>query len=151
MERQRLTVDAEFVDLGPGPRQVLALFGATDASVASTLLLRYGATARRAFASAFRILRDLQGDRFNRTPNTVPAPPRPAPSPESSSEQQPVPSAPAAFVANNPARTRLTLVRRYPDVRQNDVPVDAIQHEFQPEILKLPNEPKTAAATANAA
>src|SRR5688500_14330783 len=42
MERQRLTVDAEFHELGAGPRQVLAIFGTTDAAACSGLLLRYG-------------------------------------------------------------------------------------------------------------
>ena len=143
MERQRFTVDTEFSELGPGPRQVLALFGTSDAAAASSLLLRYGATARRAFASAFRILRDLQGDRFNRTPNVLPAPTHPAATSEPSSAKS-NPGTPitasqpeAIAVAYNRARSSLTLVRRQDD-----------RHKFQSEMMELPNEPKTAAAAA---
>ena len=49
--------DDEFEAIAPAGRQVLALFGTTDASAVAGLLLRYGAAARRAYAAAFRILR----------------------------------------------------------------------------------------------
>ena len=65
MLRQQPDVDDEYERITAAARQTLALFG-DDTRAAAALLLRYGATARRAFASALRILRELQGDRFNR-------------------------------------------------------------------------------------
>src|SRR4051794_11971804 len=66
MIRQQPDVDDEYERITAAARQTLALFGADDTKSVAALLFRYGSTARRAFASAFRLLRELQGDRFNR-------------------------------------------------------------------------------------
>jgi hypothetical protein len=144
MERQRPTVDAEFLELGVGTRQVLAIFGTTEAAEASSLLLRYGATARRDFSSAYRILRDLQGDRFNSTAHYAPAPaPTQQPSAESendtpvgsNSEPASEPQASSSSVLPSQTRAKLTVVRRRFEK----------SYEFRAKIAKLRNEPKPAA------
>jgi hypothetical protein len=66
MVRQQPDVDDEYESITAAARQTLALFGTDDTKTAAALLFRYGSTARRAFVSAFRLLRELQGDRFNR-------------------------------------------------------------------------------------
>jgi hypothetical protein len=47
---------------------LLALLGTEDTKFAANLLLRYSAANRRTFTAAFRTLKELQGDRFNRPP-----------------------------------------------------------------------------------
>ena len=142
MERQRPTVEAEFLELGVGGRQVLAIFGTTEATEASSLLLRYGAAARRDFSSAYRILRDLQGDRFNSTAHYAPAQTqKPGAETESetpvesnsepASEQQP--SSSSALPSQT--RAKLTIVRRRFEK----------SYELRAKITKLRNEPKPAA------
>jgi hypothetical protein len=143
MERQRPAVAAEFLELGVGTRQVLAIFGTTEASEASALLLRYGAAARRDFASAYRILRDLQGDRFNSTAHYSPAPAKTQLGPESQSntpveaniEPQPEPQPSSSSALSSQTRAKLTIVRR------------RFEHsyEFRAEIAKLRSEPRPAA------
>jgi len=71
MDRQQPDIDDEFEEISAAGRQTLALFGTDDTKTAAALLLRYGAAVRRASTSAFRVLRDLQGDRFNRTPEAI--------------------------------------------------------------------------------
>jgi hypothetical protein len=68
MDRQRPDIAEEFAEINPEARQVLTLFGTSDATAAANLLLRYAAAVRRAYTSAYRILKDVQGDRFNRKP-----------------------------------------------------------------------------------
>jgi hypothetical protein len=72
MIRQQPDVDDEYQEITAAARQTLALFGTDDTKAAAALLYRYGSTVRRAYASAFRVLREIQGDRFNRP--SLPAP-----------------------------------------------------------------------------
>jgi hypothetical protein len=72
MDRQNEAVEQEWEEITPAGRQVLVLFGTTDATATANLLLRYKAAARREYASAMRLLRDLQGPRFNRFRGPLP-------------------------------------------------------------------------------
>src|SRR3954454_15838938 len=71
MDRQNADLDREFEMINGCTRQTLALLGTPDKREAANLLLRYQAAARRAFTSALRTLRELQGDRFNRQPQCL--------------------------------------------------------------------------------
>jgi hypothetical protein len=72
MDRQRDELAKEFSYLDGHARQILALLDLADKTSALTLLQRYQSAARRSYASAFRTLKELQGDRFNRPPATAP-------------------------------------------------------------------------------
>jgi hypothetical protein len=72
MDRQSEAVEQEWEEITPAARQVLVLFGTTGATATANLLLRYKAAARREYASALRLLRDLQGPRFNRFRGPIP-------------------------------------------------------------------------------
>jgi hypothetical protein len=74
MDRQRSDIEREFETIDGCTRQTLALLGTTDGREAVNLLLRYQAAARRSFMTAFKLLRELQGDRFNRQPAAIPPP-----------------------------------------------------------------------------
>ena len=131
MLEQQAKIDQEF-DIIDGPtRQVLAFLGTTDKNAGAALLTRYAAAAGRAFARAYRILRDLQGDRFDRKPAA--ASPQPtAPEPLNSSSPQPTPEAPAA----TPEAT---------------LPRTIVFRRRQPEILVLPSEPENVRAAVSLA
>jgi hypothetical protein len=141
MVRQQPDVDDEYESITAAARQTLALFGTDDTKTAAALLFRYGSTARRAFTSAFRLLRDLQGDRFNRpSPSArLPqrrrnhdhdhAPPLPAPA-----QPEPRPVA-AARNLQNAGFGSLILLRRTP---AEDLAAAAS--------TQLRNEPELAAA-----
>jgi hypothetical protein len=152
MDRQRSEVEEEFDFVSPQAREALALFGTSDTVIAATLLLRYGSAVRRSYASAYRILKDMQGDRFNRTPVAVSpdleSKPRVAgdnnhnntstPPPELSTstghlEEEAIATAPGPIV----------IVRRRPEPHTSPV------HNV--ETAKLPNEPKTACAASASA
>jgi hypothetical protein len=79
--RQQPDVDDQYLEISPAARQCLALFGSDDTKSAAALLHRYGSTARRAYTSAFRALRELQGDRFLRPSLPVRALPPHIPAP----------------------------------------------------------------------
>jgi hypothetical protein len=101
MDRQSDTVDEEWTQITPSSRQVLVLFGTTDATTAANLLLRYGAAVRRDLASAMRLLRDLQGPRFNRF-------------------RGPLPSGGEPLAQSAPAHKTATRTPRQPDAIQHD-------------------------------
>jgi hypothetical protein len=82
MDRQSEAVEQEWEEITPAARQVLVLFGTTSATATANLLLRYKAAARREYASAMRLLRDLQGPRFNRFRGPFPTAHPQAPDPE---------------------------------------------------------------------
>ena len=69
---QREDIEEDYDEMNEETRQTLAFLGTANKKLGSALLMRYAGAARRAYAGAFRILRDLQGDRFNRQP-AVPA------------------------------------------------------------------------------
>jgi hypothetical protein len=122
MFRKTEEVDKEWSMIDGCARQTLALLGTDDMRAAATLLLRYGATARRAFAAAFRTLQELQGDRFNRQPAAMPpvfAPEPPEPEPETTASLTPEAPAPA-----------------------DCAPKVIVFQRRTPEITKLPNEPE---------
>ena len=73
MDVQNPKISREFEMIGGETRQTLALLSTTDTREAWNLLSRYQAAARRSYNSAFKALRDLQGDRFNRQPAILPA------------------------------------------------------------------------------
>jgi hypothetical protein len=73
MDAQNPKISREFEMIGSETRQTLALLSTTDTREAWNLLSRYQAAARRSYNSAFKALRDLQGDRFNRQPAILPA------------------------------------------------------------------------------
>jgi hypothetical protein len=72
MDKQRPKISREFEFMGDQTRQTLALLGTQDIREAWNLLSRYQAAARRSYNSAFKALRELQGDRFNRQPAAAP-------------------------------------------------------------------------------
>jgi hypothetical protein len=74
MLRQKPDVDDEYSEISAPARLTLALMGTDDTRTAAALLFRYGSTARRAYTAAFRALRELQGDRFNRPSQSAPVP-----------------------------------------------------------------------------
>lgn len=75
MDRQRAAHDDEFAFLGPHARQTLSFFGNADHASVGVMLLRYQSAARRSYATALRMLKELQGDRFGRRPASVPEQP----------------------------------------------------------------------------
>jgi len=146
MARQQEDVDDEFEGVTPPVRQVLTLFGTTDATAAANLLMRYGAAARRAFATAYRILRDLQGDRFGRVPRAI-------------NTGVPVFQVETAAATEQPAETETESLATgaLADIAQPAIVLrrrekaieNAIDSEkAQPENTKLPNEPKRGVALA---
>ena len=74
MDTQSGEHDSEFQFLSPHARQALTFLGIIEKSEAMAKLHRYQAANRRAYTAAFRALRDLQGDRFNRGPAVAPQP-----------------------------------------------------------------------------
>jgi hypothetical protein len=72
MDKQRPKISREFEFISGETRQTLALLGTQDIREAWNLLSRYQAAARRSYNSAFKALRELQGDRFNRRPAAAP-------------------------------------------------------------------------------
>ena len=68
IENQREDIEEDYDEMDEETRQTLAFLGTANQRLGSALLMRYAGAARRAYASAYRILRDLQGDRFNRPP-----------------------------------------------------------------------------------
>jgi hypothetical protein len=108
MDRQRPDIEQEFETIDGYTRQTLALLGTTDRREAANLLLRYQAAARRSFLTAFKLLRELQGDRFNRQPAACPRPVEPpAGDPPGSA-----PAAPSAGPAPASASAKVILFRR---------------------------------------
>jgi hypothetical protein len=75
IDRQRPQVASRFEMIGGETRQTLAFLGTSDTAEAIARLTRYQAAARRSYNSAFKALRELQGDRFNNNPAAAPAPP----------------------------------------------------------------------------
>ena len=73
MKLQAPKISREFEMIGGETRQTLALLRAGDMREAWNLLSRYQAAARRSYNSAFKALRELQGDRFNRQPAILPS------------------------------------------------------------------------------
>ena len=128
-QRAQIAEDFDVID-GP-TRHVLAFLGTTDKNAGAALLTRYAAAAGRAFARAYRILRDLQGDRFDRKPAA--APPQPAPKVE----------APAA---NSPASNPESVASP-----QATFPRTIVFQRRRPEILTLQTEPEIALAAGGAA
>ena len=122
MERQRAELAEEFSYLDAHARQTLALLGLADKTSALTLLQRYQSAARRSYASAFRTLKELQGDRFNRPPATAPV--------HAACEIEPA------------AETEI--VEPTPSSEQNSIApiIRFIRREL--EIMEIPNEPETA-------
>jgi hypothetical protein len=72
MLRQQPEIEDEYLEISAPARHALALFGTDDTKAATSLLFRYASTVRRAYASALKALKELQGDRFNRGPHTAP-------------------------------------------------------------------------------
>jgi hypothetical protein len=155
MDRQRSDIEEEFDFVSPQAREALALFGTSDTVAAANLLLRYGSAVRRSYASAYRILKDLQGDRFNRNPAII-TPEISGTNPSEagdhtsdvSSAPPPQPSVtadPGANEAIATATSRIVVVRRRTEAQTSPV--------NDSENTKLRNEPKTteaAIASANA-
>ena len=150
MIRQQPDVDEEYESITPAARQTLALFGTDDTATAAALLFRYGSTARRAFASAFRLLRELQGDRFNRPSQSARFPQhrrdqnpnRVAPSPVPAQPEPP--SGGLASSLRNPGVASLILLRRR-----------GLEHGLEyvsaTKTTQLPNEPEHAFAAGQSA
>jgi hypothetical protein len=136
MDVQSEKHDREFSYLDAHARQTLSMFGNVDMETVSRMLQRYQSAAGRAYSRAFRMLKELQGDRFGRLP-VAPAPsgvetqqtPQPStPEQQPESEQQP---------ASAQSRDRQGAVKTI------------IFNRRTPENLKLPTEPeiwRTAAA-----
>jgi hypothetical protein len=129
MARHAAEVDREFLQIDPPGRQVLALFGTTEAAAASSLLLRYAGSARRDYTTALRTLRDLQGDRFNRnsrsavqsaspTRSAIP-PPAPEPPQESVPDTEAVDSSALMQTMQSSTRPSVTVLRR-PDAHAGE-------------------------------
>ena len=142
MARQRDEVRAEFPIIDPAGHHVLAVFGTTDATQASALLLRYASAARRAYAGAFRNLRELQGERFHRRPpnyggaNPYVTPHRPSPPAEPNEPaHSPEQSAPSAS-RNADSSAKIT---------NAVVPIVAVRRAHKevntPNTVELQNEP----------
>jgi hypothetical protein len=126
MDRQRDELAKEFSYLDGHARQILALLDLADKTSALTLLQRYQSAARRSYASAFRTLKELQGDRFNRPPAATPT--------QSISEQLETLAEPLPAPEPTPA------------AEQNSIPqiIRFLRREL--EIMELPNEPEMAFA-----
>ncbi|HYP05990.1 MAG TPA: hypothetical protein VER03_07115, partial [Bryobacteraceae bacterium] len=135
MFHQQPEVDEDYTEITPEARAVLTLLGNhDDIRATAALLFRYGSTARRAYTAAFKTLRDLQGDRFNRQPATTNSTPISVTGTNQSPSVAPVdqdtePAAPAAVHAS-----RITHVRSVVLIRRS--PVAATKNR------KLQNEPK---------
>lgn len=122
MDRQRDELATEFSYLDAHARQTLAFLGLADKTNALTLLQRYQSAARRSYTSAFRILKELQGDRFNRPPAATPT--------QSIPEQ--LEMLPEPLPVPEPA----------PAAEQNSIPqiIRFLRREL--EIMEIPNEPE---------
>ncbi|HYP09021.1 MAG TPA: hypothetical protein VER03_22530 [Bryobacteraceae bacterium] len=120
MFHQQPEVDEDYTEITPEARAVLTLLGNhDDIRATAALLFRYGSTARRAYTAAFKSLRDLQGDRFNRQPEFAPAPlrePTVEPPATQAHDQPPPQSAahqPAARAPHIPRAATYAVIRRY--------------------------------------
>jgi hypothetical protein len=127
MDKQRPKVSREFEFISGETRQTLALLGTQDIREAWSLLSRYQAAARRSYNSAFKALRELQGDRFNRQPAAAP-PINPATEiPEAAGE-------PAAETRNSQTNPR-------PAAAVSSLQPSALFRRREPENVEIPNEP----------
>jgi hypothetical protein len=75
MDLQSEKHDRVFSYLDAHARQTLSMFGNVDKETALRMLQRYQSAAGRAYSRAFRMLKELQGDRFGRMPATQPVSP----------------------------------------------------------------------------
>src|SRR5215207_3795416 len=87
MDVQSEKHDREFSYLDAHARQTLSMFGNVDKDTVGRMLQRYQSAAGRAYSRAFRMLKELQGDRFGRLPAAQPLPSFEAPENEECSEQ----------------------------------------------------------------
>jgi hypothetical protein len=137
MLRQKEEIEDEYLEISPSARQALALFGTDDTKAAAALLFRYASTARRAYASALKALKELQGDRFNRRSHSAPPPDRrPIADPTGNYKAESAEAKPEPAVAayRRPAIAFILLRRRIANRRA------------QAKNNELPNEPKRAFA-----
>jgi hypothetical protein len=151
MDRQSEAVDDEWERITPASRQVLVLFGATDATAAANLLLRYKAAARREYASTLRNLRDLQGPRFNRFRGAVPdvgpyREPQPAEVPELSSDASSVETQPAARFesrSGNPPSRKVVAAEYHQltNLRRLNPPMRLSERKTTGQFSEIRNEP----------
>jgi hypothetical protein len=132
MDRQRDELATEFSYLDAHARQTLAFLGLADKTNALTLLQRYQSAARRSYTSAFRTLKELQGDRFNRPPAIPPVHTQ-------AIETEPRPTGSGGYCT---AQTE----NDTPAAEQNSIPqiIRFLRREL--EIMELPNEPEMAFA-----
>jgi hypothetical protein len=128
MDRQRDELATEFSYLDGHARQVLALLDLADKTSALTLLQRYQSAARRTYASAFRTLKELQGDRFNRPPATNP--------------EEAVASSQAIETEPRPEALAQGSGGSFSVPTETDRIVHFLRREL--EIMKIPNEPEIA-------
>ena len=75
MDLQTETHAKVFEYLDAHARQTVSLFANPDKEATCRMLQRYQAAASRAYARAFRMLKELQGDRFGRLPLAPPVSP----------------------------------------------------------------------------
>jgi hypothetical protein len=118
MDLQAPKISREFEMIGGETRQTLALLRAGDMREAWNLLSRYQAAARRSYNSAFKALRELQGDRFNRQPAVAPV------------DQERAGDEPPAHEIQNC------------QTNPSEPPTSVLFRRWEAENQKLPNEPK---------
>ena len=128
MDRQRATHDQEFSFLDSHARMTLSFFGNVDQAEAGAMLQRYQSAARRAYATALRMLKELQGDRFGRQPAIAPSP-QDKPVGRQSPQQSPQ-HGPHRPGAEN-AQPRLIAFTRHP------VQIVELQNEPEPSPVKI--------------
>jgi hypothetical protein len=106
MLRQKSHLERQFEFIDAHTRQTLALFEDMDRATLTLNLQRYQATAGRAYSRALRLLKELQGDRFGRRPDTPPVAPTQTEAPvqaPSQTGEAPEPSAAPEHAAPEPA------------------------------------------------
>lgn len=136
MVNQQSAVAAKYLELSPEAHQTLILFGNGDTRAVAVLLFRYGSAARRTYAAAMKTLRDLQGDRFNRQPESAPVQaPASGPIPLQPARQARPGQTPPPHAQPAARASALIILRRHRERLTAD------RHN-----AKLQNEPKRAAA-----
>ncbi len=123
MQKQSPKIAREFEFIGGETRQTLGLLGTEDVREAWNLLSRYQAAARRSYTSAFKALKELQGDRFNKPPALAEVIKKPSPQ-----EQTPQTAA----------------VQPEPPVSCLPSPVSSLFTIRNPQIIEIPTEPERA-------
>ena len=131
MDLQTETHAKVFEYLDAHARQTVSLFANPDKEATCRMLQRYQAAASRAYARAFRMLKELQGDRFGRLPLAPPV--SPASEVEAGEQEQ------DQELANQPEfETGIS----DPPQEMNYAPNVIVFKRHVPENLKLQKEPE---------